>query len=157
MADNAPPPVPNIRPAARNIPQPPRERNYFGLVLVLVFGYLLAQFYLYYVVPKFYVLTITYPQANFQNKTANYYDVLNISHNANATEIKLAYETQLTNLSPIEFNPDLYFFNMTVHAKINEVNKAFQILQSKSRCLYDFEFLGLGFWRYLRCWYNSNR
>ncbi|KAI1752581.1 hypothetical protein F4782DRAFT_530448 [Xylaria castorea] len=158
MDDNAPPPAPDVQPAARNIPRPPpRETSQLGLVLVLVFGVLLGQFYLSYIVPSYSVLPTTYPQANFQNKSANYYDVLDISHDANAIEIELAYKTQLSNLSPTELSSSLSSFNFTAHAKIIEVERAFSILQGMSRCLYDFEFLGLGISRYCRCWWDTDK
>ncbi|KAI0450636.1 hypothetical protein F5B21DRAFT_489875 [Xylaria acuta] len=155
MADNAPPRMPDVRPAARNIQRPPPiGPNLLRLVPVLVVGVILGQFYLSYIVPNYSVLPTTYPQANFQDKSANYYDVLHISPDANASEIKLAYDTQLSNL---EMSSSLSTFNATARAKIAEVEKAYAILQGKSRCLYDFEFLGLGISRYLRCWWDSNK
>ncbi|KAI0490025.1 hypothetical protein F4859DRAFT_509601 [Xylaria cf. heliscus] len=128
--DNEQPPA-DVRPAARNIarPPPPPRRNQFSLVLVLVFGVLLGQFYLSYIVPRYSVLPTTYTPASFQNKSANYYDVLNISQAANASEIKLAYETQISNLNPVETSASRSTFDFTAHAKMIEVAKAYSILQ----------------------------
>ncbi|KAI0184005.1 hypothetical protein EV127DRAFT_413611 [Xylaria flabelliformis] len=148
MDDNAQPPAPDVpRP-------PPREANQLGLVLVIVFGILLGQLYLSYIVPKVSVLPTNYLQADFQNKSANYYDVLKISHDANALEIEMAFKTQISNLSPMRHS-SYSVLNLTVHAKIIEVERAFSVLQGKSRCLYDFEFLGLGTSRLFRCWWNT--
>lgn len=152
MADNVPPPVPgDVRPAPQNTPPPLRRRSPLGLLLVLIFGILLGQFYISYVVPRFSTLPTTYPKPNFQNKSASYYDVLNISPDASAAKIKLAYETQLSYLSSTNISSSLSPLNFTIRAKVIEAKNAFSTLQNGSRCLYDFEVLGLGIRRYLHC------
>ncbi|KAI0204969.1 hypothetical protein F4808DRAFT_456710 [Astrocystis sublimbata] len=138
MEDNTP------RPATRGMPRVPPRPNFLRVAVIIVIGILLGQLYLAFLVPRFSVLPISYPQASFQNKTASYYDVLNISDDSSDVEIKSAYETHISKLSLMKLPPGKSAINLTLRAKVLEVEKAFQILQGRSRCLYDFEVLGLG-------------
>ncbi|KAI0421196.1 hypothetical protein F5X98DRAFT_371210 [Xylaria grammica] len=99
-----------------------------------------------------------YAPANFQNNTAGYYDVLNVSLDANKTEITQGYIAQLLILRPFEsdITRDDGSLNLTILAKVEEVKKAHRILSNDvGRCVYDFDYLHTGIWKYLRCLFNA--
>jgi hypothetical protein len=156
MADNAPAPdVPQPAAAAPAAQQQPREEfEPFFVVAGLLFGVVLGQLYIDFLVPRLAIEPVTYPQANFQNKTSNYYDVLNITYDANATDIEVARDALLSELATAAITTSTRAVNLTGMAKMEDVKQAYRYLQGLGRCMYDFEFLGLGFLRYLRCWYE---
>ncbi|KAI1300870.1 hypothetical protein F5Y03DRAFT_408068 [Xylaria venustula] len=147
MENNAQPPAQD-----NNVPrQPSLVIIHLYEVLAFLTGLIAAYIYLNWVVPMFSV--VTFPQPDFQNSTATYYDVLNISHNATSSEIFQAYDYQLNILKSSSSAAVVYAgtINFTTMAKIGQTQKAYDILSGGERCLYDFEALGLGVIKYLRC------
>ncbi|KAI3332428.1 hypothetical protein HD806DRAFT_480514 [Xylariaceae sp. AK1471] len=127
MADNIQPPA-AIPDTQRR--QPIEASSLQQKVVIFIFlGGILAKLYLEYIIPRFSVLPpdqyTLYPKSD-ANK---YYDVLNISHHANGTEIEQAYAILIR----------------------GQIKEGYRVLSSGARCVYDFEILGLGFIRYIKC------
>lgn len=101
MANNTQQPIPdNARPAP-DVPQELRPRlSQSAFKMILLLGVVLAHVYLYYVVASFSIVPLNTSQADFQNKTTSYYDVLSVSPDANNTEILQGYIRKLSKLEP---------------------------------------------------------
>lgn len=152
MADNGL--APDVhQPAAIAAQQQPVTTVRRCLVIGVVVGMILGHLYINFLIPRLAMIPATYPQANFQHNTSNYYDVLNITSDANANEIEIARDVRLSELAETTITTKAATINLTGRAQMEEVRQAFKYLQGLDRCLYDFEVLGLGFQRYLRCWY----
>ncbi|KAI0530329.1 hypothetical protein GGR58DRAFT_508557 [Xylaria digitata] len=132
-------------------PQPRRPRP--ALVVSILVSIILAQLYLHYVVPMFSVMPIHYPRADSQNKTADYYDVLKVSRDANSTEIFQGYNDRLSSFNRLSTTSNL---KALISIQVQEAEQAYKVLGDfVDRCIYDFVVRNVGIWEYFRCLYNS--
>jgi hypothetical protein len=136
-------------PNAQPVPAQPHSRG-FAILQMFLFGVLLSQIYLNVIVSGFSVILVSYPRADFQNKTSTYYDVLHIPYNSSDTEIQLICDSMVSGNTAATSGS----VNLTATMKDLEMRQACSYLKGTKKCLYDFEYLGLGFRRYIRCWFK---